>query len=588
MVTLLPSGQGSAPAGWDRDVSDLLRNLERGAESLEVEAFKTLLPALARFPPLESWESSLVEAAATIAMRPGFDTLLSIPDLHFQPFPYQLRTVETVLRDMRGRAILADEVGLGKTIEACLVLSELRLRRLAERVLVLVPPGLLDQWREELDRKFGLPVRMADREAVGAGEPGIFLASLAAARLETPRQRLAADVWELVVVDEAHRLKDPRSASSRLVRSLRTRYLLLLTATPVENRLDDLYSLVNLVKPGLLGRPAEFRARHRAVGGGPARNLADLRTRLADVMVRHRRSEVALKLPPRVAQTILVPASDQEADLYREVAARVRSVARGASMPKALSLQNLLRLAGSHPGMLADRLRRQGWQDIADLSSSLPRTRKAGVLLGLLQRFHGAREKVVVFTAFRETLQFLADLTLEARIPTAIYHGGLSRREKEAAVRAFRDEVTVLVTTEAAGEGRNLQFCHNLVNFDLPWNPMQIEQRLGRIHRIGQEHEVLLYNLVAAGTLEERILHVLESKINLFELVVGELDMILGHLEEDFDFEAFVFRAHLDSQDDAEFASRLETLGEELSRARGSYLESGHRLELVVEEDGGT
>ena len=150
-----------------------------------------------------------------------------------------------------------------------------------------------------------------------------------------------------------------------------------------------------------------------------------------------------------------------------------------------------------------------------------------------------------MFTAFRQTLDALAAEVARAGIAAAVYHGSLSRREKDAAVAAFAGDAPVLLSTESAGEGRNLQFCHVMINVDLPWNPMQIEQRLGRLHRVGQQHDVLLTNLVARGTIEQRILRVLETKINLFELVVGELDMILGRVDDDFDFEtADVRRTH--------------------------------------------
>jgi superfamily II DNA/RNA helicase len=146
----------------------------------------------------------------------------------------------------------------------------------------------------------------------------------------------------------------------------------------------------------------------------------------------------------------------------------------------------------------------------------------------------------------------------------------------------------VLLSTEAAGEGRNLQFCHAMVNMDLPWNPMQIEQRLGRLHRIGQTEDVVLTNLVGLGTIEERILHVLESKINLFELVVGELDMILGRIEEDFDFEAAVFQAYVGSADDVEFDARLAAVGDSLVRARTSYLATRESADALVGPRDGT
>ncbi len=121
-----------------------------------------------------------------------------------------------------------------------------------------------------------------------------------------------------------------------------------------------------------------------------------------------------------------------------------------------------------------------------------------------------------------------------------------------------------------------------MVNFDLPWNPMQIEQRLGRIHRIGQDHNVFVTNLVATGTIEDRILSVLEAKLNLFELVVGELDMVLGRVSDEFDFETSVFSAHVDSVDSEELDARLAKLGEELTRARTDYLNSRARTDTLV------
>jgi SNF2 family DNA or RNA helicase len=151
-------------------------------------------------------------------------------------------------------------------------------------------------------------------------------------------------------------------------------------------------------------------------------------------------------------------------------------------------------------------------------------------------------------------------------------------------VTSFRDEFPVLLSTESAGEGRNLQFCHVMVNMDLPWNPMQIEQRLGRLHRVGQTHDVLLTNLVARDTIEQRILHVLERKINMFELVVGELDMILGRVDDDFDFESSVFDALVSAGDDDDFEARLESLGDDLARARTDYLAGRGAIDALVGE----
>ena len=553
-----------------------------------------LLGALRRGTPVNADRTSLVEAAAEVWSRPGFDVFLSQPRLEFEPFDYQWQTAQTVLRRMRGRAILADEVGLGKTIEAGLVLSELRMRGLGDRALVVVPAGLAEQWREELERKFALPATIAARGEwdTGSHHP-VVIVSLAAARREPLKAALTGRPWDVVVMDEAHRLRNPRSASGRLARALSARYLLLLTATPVENRLQDLYELVSLVAPGLLGTPAQFRAQHGSGDPGSPRDIAGLRARTREVMIRHRRSEVSLMLPQRLAETVLVTPSAAEAALYAEIAARIRQEARQAPQARRLALRSLARLAGSSPAAVAPTLAKVGWADLARRAAAISSPSK---IAELVTRLRGAGsngaasnsagpEKVLVFTAFRQTLEAMAGELNNQGIPAAVYHGSLARLDKEKAIRAFRDEVPVMLSTESAGEGRNLQFCHVMINVDLPWNPMQIEQRLGRLHRVGQTHDVLLTNLVARGTIEQRILHVLESKINLFELVVGELDMILGRIDDDFDFETSVFDAYVEARDDGEFADRLAEIGENLARARTEYLsDRAHADELIGRE----
>jgi len=547
--------------------------------------YRPLRARLEEAAPIRDHRSALVDQALGVWARPGFEEFICKPRLRFEPFAYQLEAAARVLRHMQGRAILADEVGLGKTIEAGIVLSELRLRGLARRVLVLTPAGLVGQWCEELEHKFALPCVVADRRFTRElpDETGsIAVASLAAARRERLLAELTATPWDLVIADEAHRLKNARSASARLARSLRARYMLLLTATPIENRLSDLFQLVSLVRPGLLGGAAEFRARHGGGNGAEVRNVASLQFALRELMVRHRRSEITVMLPRRLAETIRVTPADDEAALYRAISCRVRDEAREATTSHILALRSIQQLAGSSPWACVDSLAKLGWQDLAQQASSVSGTGKANVLVELLERHRSRGEKVVVFTAFRRTLQALSVLLDEHGFDASVYHGSLARQEKDAAIGRFADQTPVLLSTEAAGEGRNLQFCHVMINFDLPWNPMQIEQRLGRIHRIGQQQDVELTNLVSHGTLEERLLEVLQAKINLFELVVGELDMILGRVGDELDFESLVFQHYVASNDNAEFAVRLEDFGDELARARVGHLATRERLDQLV------
>ncbi|MHB8690898.1 MAG: DEAD/DEAH box helicase [Solirubrobacteraceae bacterium] len=552
------------------------------------DTYAPLLASLAAGEPIAEERSALVDEALRVWARPGFETFMCKPRLRFEPFEHQLDAAARVLRHMQGRAILADEVGLGKTIEAGLVLSELRLRGLADRALVLAPAGLVGQWREELERKFALPCAVADARFAPRSMRGpspVVIASIATARREPLRGALAEADWDIVVADEAHRLKNPRSAAATLVRSLRTSHLLLLTATPIENRLADVFQLVSLVRPGLLGSAAEFRARHGQGDGSSVRNLSALQLALGELMVRHRRSEVSVMLPRRLAETIRVSPEADEASLYSAIAERVREAARGAPAGRLMALRSVQQLAGSSPWASAPSLRRLGWDDLANDALGVRESAKATALLALLERHLARGEKVVVFSASKRTLCALAVLLAEHGGQAVVYHGGLSRAEKDHAIAVFAAEAPVLLCTEAAGEGRNLQFCHVMVNFDLPWNPMRIEQRLGRIHRIGQRHDVQLTNLVARGTIEERLIGVLEAKVNLFELVVGELDMILGRVSDELDFESLVFQEFTASGDDVEFNERLEGIGERLAGARSSYMETRERIdELVVDE----
>jgi len=193
---------------------------------------------------------------------------------------------------------------------------------------------------------------------------------------------------------------------------------------------------------------------------------------------------------------------------------------------------------------------------------------KEQALLELLAR--NADEKKMVFVHHRETLNRIAALLQKQSTPHVIFEGGMTGPEKDAAVARFRDEVPLLICTESGGEGRNLQFCNTLINFDLPWNPMAIEQRIGRIHRIGQTREVFIFNLVTRDTLEEHVLRILDEKINMFELVVGEIDAILGEMGDEQDFAELVFTAWVETTE-GERATAFAELGDKMAEAKAQY-----------------
>ena len=197
-----------------------------------------------------------------------------------------------------------------------------------------------------------------------------------------------------------------------------------------------------------------------------------------------------------------------------------------------------MRFAARHPHEPA-------WRALADRWAELGTGGKEAALLDLLRR--NPDEKKLVFVHYRETLDHIADLLEREGMAFARFEGSLSGPDKDAAIARFRDQVPVLLCTESGGEGRNIQFCNTLINFDVPWNPMAIEQRIGRIDRIGQQREVFVFNLVTRGTLEEQVLQLLEEKISMFELVVGEVGAILGSLEEERDFAELVLSAWLET-----------------------------------------
>ena len=190
----------------------------------------------------------------------------------------------------------------------------------------------------------------------------------------------------------------------------------------------------------------------------------------------------------------------------------------------------------------------------------------------------------MVFVHHRDSLAHLADLMRRRGFAFTVFDGSLSGPEKDAAVAAFRDEVPLLLCSESGGEGRNLQFCNSLINFDIPWNPMAIEQRIGRIDRIGQTREVFVFNLATAATIEDEVLRILDEKINMFELVVGEVGAILGELDEEQDFPGLVLDAWLQSSNDARKAA-FAALEDRLLAARRTYEDARQLDDALFAED---
>ena len=512
----------------------------------------------------------------------GFDHLLSLDEVDIIRYEHQLDTALRALNDMRGQALLADEVGLGKTIEAGIILKELVIRGLARRVLVLTPAALVSQWREELLNKFGEDFHVARRADDWDGPK--VVASLSLAKRQEHADRILQQPYDLLVVDEAHHLKNRSSVGHKFVNQIQKKYVLMLSATPVHNDLTELYNLVTILKPGLLGTPRAFR-RHFVSHADPRKpsNPGQLKALLSEVMIRNRRSTVGIKLPPRRAAVYHLRFGDPEQALYDDVTAYVKDQLRAETQDRsqALSLVTLQRELCSSPAAtratLKKMARRRGCptktrerlHGFVKACARVERPRKADALLEILDRFGG---RALVFTEFLGTLRYLAhDLECRGRRVVKFY-GGLSVMQRRRALARFEaDPEAIMVSTQAGGEGLNFQFCHQVVNYDLPWNPMRVEQRIGRVHRLGQQHEVSVFNLSVAGTVEQRVLDLLANKIKMFELVIGELDLILGAMDSSKSFEQQIADILVQAETAADEEQRFEDLGERIVEARRTY-----------------
>jgi len=528
----------------------------------------------------------LAQRASRLSQADHFDSLICMNTLRgVEQYAYQVETVRKVMRSFRGRVLLADEVGLGKTIEAGMVLKEYMLRGMVKKALILTPPALMSQWCDELSSKFDIATISTDSIELRRDPErfwkthNLIVASLALARNKRHRPLLGRIGFDLVIVDEAHHVKNDRTLGWKLVNELKSRFLLLLSATPVENNLMDLFSLVTLLKPGQLGTKTSFRRRF-VLRGDPTqpRNRERLRALIGEVMIRNTRALADIKLPARHASTVMVEGEPAERELYAKLTDLVREgfqinmsrlslgllLQEAGSSPRAVR-KTLLKMA-AHP-QVNDGMKKQ-MTKLAKLCEYVPNTSKTARLLELLEI---SKEKALVFSRFTATMEEIAQRLSKSGISFSMFHGKMNAAEKDHAVDNFRNGTDVMLCSEIGGEGRNLQFCSTMVNFDLPWNPMKIEQRIGRIHRIGQTRPVHVYNLCAANTAEHNILEVLDRRINMFELVIGEMDLVLGQLKSETEFEDRILDIYGQSQNDQDITNAFESLGDELLAARQRY-----------------
>jgi superfamily II DNA or RNA helicase len=473
--------------------------------------------------------------------------------------PHQLEPALSLVRGHTCRVLIADDVGLGKTIQAGLAIAELRLRQAADRILIVTPAGLREQWQDELSRRFDVHADIVDVRAVATRASAlpyavnpwstwpVAIASIDYVKRPEVLPAVAACAWDAIVVDEAHGVANDSERHHAIVALAdRTAYVILLTATPHNGDAQAFRSLCDI--GGRDERLLIFRRTRLDVRAGTSRRVHCL-------MLRPSREERLMHaLLDEFAAAVRAERGDEDRDVWLALAllhkrasssahALCRTVTRRLEAMDGDSdgggLEQLLLPLDDHGEADADdeappwspaiglrdrRLERRLLTRLADAAAAASASEtKLAALSRLLRRI---AEPVIVFTEYRDTLVHVAG---HIGSQTAILHGGLSRQERSAALNAFASGARrVLLATDAAGEGLNLQRrCRTVINLELPWNPMRLEQRVGRVDRIGQRQTVHAFHLVAAGTGEERLLATLRDKIARARRDIGVPDPLL-------------------------------------------------------------
>ncbi|AWB44195.1 ATP-dependent helicase [Paenibacillus sp. CAA11] len=552
-MSLHSSEQGlSVPIEFDRSwFEDISTRLDKGGPWDDLRLFHLAL---------EAEQASIVTT---------FEEMQCLKHLSgIQPLSHQTETARKVLFEMRGRAILADEVGLGKTIEAGLILKEYLIRGLVQKALILVPASLVLQWVRELNQKFGIPAVAQKKEH--SWQSNIVVASMDTAKRDPHKDIILGYDYDLVIVDEAHKLKNRKTTNYQFMQKVRKKYCLLLTATPVQNNLDELFNLITLLKPGQLGRQDEFAANYVADKRLP-KNEHLLKSELSKVMIRNRRTDGNLNFTKRIVRNVPLELSPEEKALYDGVTQFVKEQyeASGHDMNSMLSLVTLQRevcssrdavfvtLVNLSKKLAQDSPLRDKIWELVYMIKAIKANTKAEKTLEIIRDMN---EKVIVFTEYRATQEYLLNYFRDRNMTAVPYSGNMNRGKKDWMMDLFRGRAQVMIATEAGGEGINLQFCRNMINFDLPWNPMRVEQRIGRVHRLGQKDDVRIYNLSTIGTIEEHILNLLHEKINMFEMVIGGLDVILERFDKKHSLEKSIYKILLEANNDEEIKQRVDQL----------------------------
>jgi len=459
--------------------------------------------------------------------------LLSVP-----LYDYQVRGA--LFLACRGRSILGDDMGLGKTVQTLAAVELLARERNLQKVLVIAPASVKYQWETEIHKFTTRPVQVIEggkeTRQEQYEEPTFF-------RLvnyeQVVRDREAINAWkpDLVILDEAQRIKNWEAKTSREVKKLRSRYAIVLTGTPLENKLEELYSIVQFVDERRFGPAFQFLHEHRVLDDEGNlkgyRKLDAIRERLAPIFLRRTRAEVLTQLPERTDSIIFVELADEQRRHYEE---------QKTALARILQKNFLTEL--DRKRVLACLVNLRTICDSLFLFDKETRVSpKLDELRELIPELLGEQEhKAVVFSQWETMILETAKVLEALGIGYALLHGGLSGKERKEALLQFANDPAcrVFLSTDAGGTGLNLQNADTVVNLELPWNPAVLEQRIARVHRMGQSRPVRVINFVTRGTIEERVLVTLEAKQGFFNgLFAGD--------EDEFAFESTSVSGFLDA-----------------------------------------
>ncbi|MBN2505260.1 MAG: DEAD/DEAH box helicase [Verrucomicrobia bacterium] len=493
------------------------------------------LPQLRISQEVGPWLASRRQAAERKALRREYE--LKVQSGQWPPqetrvplFPYQRDGMLHLA--FTERALLADEMGLGKTIQAIAACALLHRLGKAQRVLVVTPASLKTEWEEQIQRFTALPYQLVfgprhARLAAYARPPFFTLVNYEQMMRDSleVNQRLRPDI---VVLDEAQRIKNWNTKTTQAIKRLRSRYAFILTGTPIENRIDELYSLMDFLNPRLLGPLFRFNRDFYQLDerGRPEgyRNLDQLHVRIAPHMLRRRKADVETELPERTDRNHFVKLSAEQQTAYDEHAANVARLSQVAQR-RPLSQQE------------QDKLMRElaMMRMLCDTNYILDPESRACPKLGELEKIlEECREngdvKVIVFSEWERMLELVRGLCDTLALGYAWHTGSVPQRRRRAEINAFKNDpgCRVFLSTDSGSTGLNLQNASVVINCDLPWNPAKLEQRIARAWRKHQTRTVTVINLVSQDTIEHRMLGTLADKLALAD---GVLDL-RGDLKE--------------------------------------------------------